>query len=100
MKSNDILVKEFFRIKDLYLSGEIHLHHLASKIEIIIENMQKKITEESFLVALDCVYLIEDINGLSLDDERYPTLKENTLITKALLEIEMIIKKNIEEDNF
>jgi hypothetical protein len=71
-----------------YRNGSSDLAHLSQRIEILIEAMQSTLPISTFSKAMNCVYLIEDINALVLDEKRPITEVEQHEIHAKLLLIE------------
>ena len=53
-----------------YLTGDIPLNAVVHRAEALLEEGKAMLTPDAFLRAMNCVYLIEDVNALVLDEGR------------------------------
>jgi hypothetical protein len=75
-----------------YREGSTRLHSLAAGIETLVERMQSSLSAEDFGRAMNCFYLIEDVNALTLDEGRQPTQVEQDSIHRQLNLLEALVQ--------
>ena len=97
MKTDNILVQELLKLGASYRAGAVGLNTLAFRSETYIEYLQSELPTEDFACAMNCAYLIEEINAVVLDENRRPTQEEQDAINKELTLLEKIIARNCEE---
>lgn len=81
-------------------AGTVHLSALATRSEILIEQMQGKIPSMEWGRAMNCVCLLEEINAITLDENRPLTLEEEGIIKSELELLGSIVIRNCEKDEF
>lgn len=82
------------RLIDSYYDGSSDLAHLSQRAETLIEAMRHHLPADNFLKAMNCVYLIEDINALVMDENRKITTVEQHDINAQLSILENLLAKN------
>jgi hypothetical protein len=98
MKTDNILIQELIKLNASYRARAVHLNTLASHSETLLEKMQSALPDEDFARAMNCVYLIEEINAIVLDESRQPTHAEQKAIENEMAILEKIIGRNCETD--
>ena len=88
LKTYQSLAEEFHKLIASYRSGLTDLAHLSQRSETLIEAMCPNLTTDTFSQAMNCVYLIEDVNALVLDEGRRVTDTEQSEINAQLKALE------------
>lgn len=91
MKKNQLLSEELHRLIVSYHDGSSDLAHLSQRTETLIEAMRPHLLADTFLKAMNCVYLIEDINALVIDENRQITAVERHDIHAQLSILENLL---------
>jgi hypothetical protein len=73
LKNNQLLTDELHRLIASYRGGSSDLAHLSQRAETLIEETRPNLLADTFSQAMNCVYLIEEINALILDESRRVT---------------------------
>lgn len=84
MDNDTLLTRELLALAASYRGGCIGLPTLASRAETLVEQMSDQLPTEVFSVAMNCVYLIEEINAIILDENRPITDGERGMIDRQL----------------
>lgn len=87
------LLQELATLSAGYRAGSVPLPRLASRAEVLVEEMHTLLPAEDFARAMNCVYLVEEINAVVLDERRSPTESEKEAIERDLSLLERLISK-------
>ena len=91
MKNNRLLSEELHQLIDSYHSGSSDLAHLSQRAETLVEAMRPRLPADIFLSAMNCVYLIEEISALAMDEDRKITAVESQDIDQHLSILEDLV---------
>lgn len=91
MKTNQLLSDELHKLLASYRGGLSDLAHLSQRAETLIEEIRPHLSADTFSQAMNCVYLIEEINALVLDESRRVTDSEQNEIHTQLTILESIL---------
>lgn len=81
---NEIDKRQVMDLIHSYENSSIDLNHFCFESELMIEKMKKLFFIDHFSKAMNCVYTLEEINALSLDEERSITQEEHLEISNQL----------------
>ena len=84
MDNDTLLTRELHALAASYRGGCIGLPTLASRAESLVEQMCDQLPTAVFSGAMNCVYLIEEINAIILDENRPITDGERGMIDQQL----------------
>lgn len=70
LKTNQFLTEELRKLIASYRGGSSDLAHLSQRAETLIEEIRPNLLGDTFSQAMNCVYLIEEINALVMDEGR------------------------------
>jgi hypothetical protein len=73
LRNNQLLTGELHKLIASYRDGSSDLAHLSQRAETLIEETRPNLLADNFSQAMNCVYLIEEINALVLDESRQVT---------------------------
>ena len=93
METRERLVRELAAISAAYRAGSVHLSSLASRVEFLIEQMRVHLSAQDFAHTMNCVYRIEEINAVILDEQRQLTQSENQAIENDISLLENLISR-------
>ncbi|QNP59931.1 hypothetical protein [Paenacidovorax monticola] len=79
-----MLAQQLLDLISSYQIGSIELNSLCFKSELIMEGMRSYLSSEIFSKAINCVYVLEEINALILDEARQLTQAERTEVEGQL----------------
>ena len=88
MKTTQSLSEDLHRLIASYHEGSSDLAHLSQRAETLIEAMRPNLQADAFSMAMNSVYLIEDINALVMDESREVTVVEQQAIHAQLSVLE------------
>ena len=84
MKKDNLPTEELFDLISSYQIGSTDLNSLCFKSELIVEEMRPRLSSWDYSSFMNCVYILEEINALILDEARSLTHAENTEIESQL----------------
>ena len=91
MDNDTLLTREFLALAASYRGGRVGLAPLASRAESLVEQMCDQLPTDVFSSAMNCVYLIEEINAIILDENRPITDGERGMIDRQLQSLTELI---------
>jgi hypothetical protein len=91
LKTNQLLSDELHKLLASYRGGTSDLARLSQRAETLIEEIRPHLSTDTFSQAMNCVYLIEEINALVLDESRRVTDSEQHEIHTQLTILESIL---------
>ena len=78
-----------------FRAGEFTLPTLAFRVEAILEELSPSLPVQASRKALDCAYLIEEINAVALGSGAMPSPDDFAEIERALRIIESLLHKHL-----
>jgi len=88
---NDELIREISALSASYRAGSAELDSLSYRAELLVEQMRACLSDDGFSRAMNCVYIIEEINALVLDENRQITQSEQGEIESQLALLEKLV---------
>lgn len=87
----EVLSKAIFAFR----AGDFTLPSLAFRTEAILEQISPTLPDQAAREAMNCAYLIEEINAVALERGVAPSAQEFAEIERALKMIESLLQKHI-----
>ena len=84
LKSTQMLINELFVTISSYEQEAVDLDDLCFKAEVYLERLQEFLPAAAVSEALNCVYLLEEINAVVLSEVRQINAAESKEIEKQL----------------
>lgn len=93
MENCNSLTRELIDLILSYRVGTTELNSLSFKSEVLVEKLRLCLLAEDFSRAMNCVYVIEEINAVVLDENRQPKQPEQDEIERQLALLEKLVSR-------
>ena len=98
MKSNDLRTHQLLDLISSYQTGSTEFSSLCFKSELMLEDMRLNMSGNEYARAINCVYVLEEINALILDETRPASQAERAEIENQLVLLEKIVTQKNESN--
>jgi hypothetical protein len=82
-----------------FRAGDFTLPSLAFRVAATLEELSPSLPAEAARKALDCAYLIEEVNAVALENGVVPSSHELAGVESALRTIESLLHEHLPEDD-
>lgn len=91
LENDNLRIQQLLDLICSYQIGSTELNSLCFKSELMVEEMHPRLPSGDFSKAMNCVYVLEEINALILDEARPVTQAEHTEIESQLALLKKLI---------
>ena len=91
MANDSLLVQQLRDLISRYRRGAANLNSLSFKSELLVEEMRACLSPSGHSEAMNCVYVIEEINAVVLDENRSVSQEELAEIERRLALLEKLV---------
>ena len=81
-------------VQTQYLAGRISLDTLVQRCEALLGQSESVLSPETYQHAMNCIYLLEDINAVVLDESRSVSERERLSVESELQKLCLIATGN------
>lgn len=91
MRDSSNIAESVRMLEAQYLAGGITLNALAHRAEVLLEQARSALSPEKHQQAMNCAYVIEEINALVLDEGRAMSAGERLRLTIELQKLSSLM---------
>ncbi len=91
MENDGLILQQLHDLISCYRKGAVELSSLSFKSEVLVEKMRPWLPSGAHSEAMNCVYVVEEINAVVLDENRNVTKEEVAEIERRLVLFEKLI---------
>lgn len=99
MKKEKLSTQELCDLIFSYQIGSTDLNFLCFESELLVEEMRPHLSSGDFSSFMNCVYVLEEINALILDEARSLTYAENAEIEGQLALLKKLVNEKTRPDS-
>lgn len=91
MNRAENLTESFNALASQYLANSVSLNSLVHRTEALLEQCKSRLTPDKYLSGMNCVYIIEEINALVLDEGRPLRVDERLNVVAELQKLSTLV---------